>query len=258
MTKRIDLNSDLGESFGAYTIGRDAEVLELITSCNVACGYHAGDHNVMAATVEAALATNTAIGAHPGLPDLIGFGRRVMQTTPEDVYNFMVYQIGALQAFLNVQGATLHHVKPHGALYNMAAKDAELAASIAAAVKAAAPGAVLYGLAGSELVAAGRAHGVSTATEMFADRRYTAEGILVPRTEANAVIHDTSEAVQQVMQVVKHGTLTAVDGSQIALHADTICVHGDSEEAVAFAANLRRELEAQGITLLAPGKELNA
>lgn len=245
--KSIDLNSDLGESFGAYTIGCDEAVLQFVTSANIACGFHAGDPRVMQKTVALAVEKGTAIGAHPGLPDLLGFGRRKMDITPEDVYAMVVYQVGALAAFVHAAGGKLQHVKPHGALYNMAAKDRALADAIARAVHDVSPSLILYGLAGSELVRAGDAIGLPTASEVFGDRAYMRDGTLMPRKETGAVLSDPDMAAAQVISMVKNGTVTAADGTIVPVKADTVCVHGDNAKALAFTQVIRKKLLAEGI-----------
>ncbi|MBY9079701.1 LamB/YcsF family protein [Paenibacillus sp. HN-1] len=249
----IDLNCDMGESFGAYTIGNDDELLREVTSANIACGFHAGDPAVMRRSVTSALAAGVNIGAHPGLPDLAGFGRRNMQISPEEAFDLVTYQIGALAAFVRQEGGRLRHVKPHGALYNMAAASRPLADAIAGAVCRFDPALVLYGLAGSELLAAGNAAGLRTASEVFADRAYMADGSLVPRGVPGAVIHDAAEAAGRVLRMVREGAVTALDGSAVPLLADTVCIHGDSPGAAGFAAALRRALEAEGIRVSAGG-----
>ncbi|WP_079478551.1 LamB/YcsF family protein [Halobacillus salinus] len=245
----VDLNSDLGESFGAYTIGNDEQVLSFISSANVACGYHAGDHNVMMKTVKEAKQQGVSIGAHPGYQDLAGFGRRAMNVSPEEVFNLVTYQIGALKGAAAAQGASVHHVKPHGALYNTAAKDSKVAEAIAGAVKAADPELVLYGLAGSELVKAGEAAGLTVAQEVFADRTYQPDGSLTPRTEANAMIHDADIAVDRVIRMIKEQKVEAVDGHDITIQADTICVHGDEPEALHFVQKLRERILQEDIRI---------
>ncbi|PYZ96187.1 lactam utilization protein LamB [Alteribacter lacisalsi] len=246
---RIDLNSDLGESFGNYTIGQDPEVLKLVSSANIACGYHAGDHNVMRATVKLAAASGTGLGAHPGLPDLGGFGRRYIEVEPEDVYNMVVYQIGALNAFVQLEGERLQHVKPHGALFNMAAKNRVTADAIARAVRDVDDSLILFGLAGSELVKAGKEHGLKMAQEVFADRSYQPDGTLTPRTEAGSVIEDEAEVTERVLKMIKNGVVTAVDGTEIPIEPDTICVHGDGPKALAFVQNLRTSLQEAGVEI---------
>lgn len=247
----VDLNSDLGESFGAYQLGHDEAILPHITSANIACGFHAGDPAVMKKTVRLALENKVAIGAHPGLPDLVGFGRRDMAVSPEDVFNMVVYQTGALQAFVKAEGGVLHHVKPHGALYNMASVNSALAEAIAEAVYKVFPAAILYGLAGSELIKAGDRLGLQTAHEVFADRTYQQDGTLTSRRLPNALITDHAAAVQQVIRMVKDGKVTALQGQDVAIHADTICIHGDGPHALLFAAIIKEALLQEGITLQA-------
>ncbi|MFL6558058.1 MAG: LamB/YcsF family protein, partial [Bacillus sp. (in: firmicutes)] len=211
----VDLNSDLGESYGAFTIGNDKEVLKHISSANIACGYHAGDHNVMFETVKLAKQYGVQIGAHPGLPDLAGFGRREMNLSPREIYNLVTYQIGSLAAVCKVNGTTLAHVKPHGALYNMAAKNPEMAKAIAGAAVDFDPGLVLFGLAGSELVKAGEERGIIVSQEVFADRTYQPNGTLTSRMNENAMIHDTKIAIKRVVRMIKEGKVSAVDGTDI-------------------------------------------
>jgi 5-oxoprolinase (ATP-hydrolysing) subunit A len=243
----IDLNSDLGESFGAYTIGNDAEVLKYISSANIACGFHAGDPNVMMETVKTAAKLGVGIGAHPGFPDLAGFGRRNMNLSPEEIYNIVVYQVGAIQGAAKASGTHVQHVKPHGALYNMASKDAAVAEAIAEAVHAVDPELILFGLAGSELVRAGEKMDLRVAQEVFADRTYQPDGTLTPRTQPNAMIHDVTVAVDRVVRMIQEGKVTAVDGTNIAIQADTICVHGDEPEALRFVQQLRERLQTENI-----------
>lgn len=243
----IDLNSDLGESFGAYKIGCDAEVLSYVSSANVACGFHAGDPVVMKKTVALAMERGTAIGAHPGFPDLVGFGRRNLAVSPDEAYAMVLYQVGALSAFVRAAGGMLQHVKPHGALYNMAAKDAKLAEAIARAVYDVSPSLILYGLAGSELIRAGEKAGLRTGSEVFADRAYMPDGSLMPRRQPGAVLSDTEEAIAQVLSMVTTGKVKAADGSLVSVRADTVCVHGDNAKALAFTKAIRDRLEAEGI-----------
>ena len=247
----LDLNCDLGESFGAYTIGSDEAIIPYITSANIACGYHAGDPTVMHRSVALCRKYGVQVGAHPGLPDLMGFGRRKMQIAPAEAADCVAYQIGALQAFCQAEGVPLHHVKPHGALYNMAAKDHALADAICRAVQKAAPGAVLLALSGSEMVAAAKAIGLPVACEVFADRGYQPGGTLVPRGQPGAMITDEGEAIARVARMVKEGKVTARDGSEVTLQADSVCVHGDGPKALAFVEKLRAALPAGGITLQA-------
>lgn len=250
---RIDLNADLGESFGAWRMGDDDALLALVSSANIACGFHAGDPVIMQRTVALAAQRGVAIGAHIALPDLQGFGRREMRVSVNEAHALTLYQLGALAAFTRIAHAPLVHVKPHGALYNMAARDAALAAAIAAAVRAFDPGLRLVGLAGSALIEAGRAAGLAVSAEAFADRGYRADGSLQARGEPGALIDDTEAACDQALGIVCDGTVTAVDGSRVTLHADTLCLHGDGPHAVAFARGLRERLDAAGVRIAAPG-----
>ncbi len=247
---KVDLNSDLGESFGAYKIGMDAEILEFVSSANVACGFHAGDPLVMEETVRLAKKAGTAVGAHPGYPDLQGFGRRNMICTPKEVKAYVKYQLGALLAFTRAAGIPLQHCKPHGALYNMAAKDKALAAAIAEAVADVDARIILLGLAGSAMTEAGKEAGLRIAGEVFADRAYQADGSLVPRSMPGAVIHDTEEALSRTVRMVKEGIVTAVTGETVPLTADSICVHGDNPLALAFVKAIRERLETEGVSVV--------
>ncbi|QWE16041.1 5-oxoprolinase subunit PxpA [Polynucleobacter sp. AP-Nino-20-G2] len=238
----MDINSDMGEGFGAWDMGNDVQLLDYITSTNIACGWHAGDPSRMKKLVQLAIEKNIHIGAHPGLPDLEGFGRREMAISEDDAYNYVLYQAGALQAFIRAAGGTLHHVKPHGALYNQAAKNIKLARGIANAVKDLGANVILYGLAGSCLVDAANELGVPVWQEVFADRRYTKEGFLVPRNQAGAIIEDDSAALKQVSQMAKDGQLIAIDGSIVKIQADTLCIHGDNPHAVQFAKKIQAAL----------------
>lgn len=244
---RIDLNCDLGESYGAYTIGMDAEILPYVTSANIACGFHAGDPQVMQRSVDLCVRNHVAIGAHPGLPDLQGFGRRKMAISPADAEADVMYQVGALKGFCDAAGVPLHHVKPHGALYNMAAKDHALALAIARAVKAVAPDAILLALSGSEMISAAEEVGLRAASEVFADRGYQPDGTLVPRGTAGAMITDETEAIARVLQMAEAGTVIANDGSVVTLQADSVCVHGDGPKALTFVRQLSSALPAAGI-----------
>ncbi|MGI4790472.1 MAG: LamB/YcsF family protein [Janthinobacterium lividum] len=248
----LDLNADLGESFGVYTLGDDDSLLRSVTSANIACGFHAGDPGTMAQAVESAVAHNVALGAHPGLPDLAGFGRRCMAMTPPEVRDLVTYQIGALAGFAARQGQTLRHVKPHGALYAMAEDDDAIAEAIALAVREWDTKLILFGLSGGSLVKAGKALGLQTASEIFADRAYYSNGTLAPRSEPNAVLHDLEEVAARMSLWAREGRLTATDGTVITLDADTVCLHGDSPNASALAARVRQVLEAEGIMVQAP------
>ena len=233
----IDLNCDLGESFGAYTIGMDDEILPYVTSANIACGFHAGDPSVMRKSVLLCKKYGVQVGSHPGLPDLQGFGRRKMAISPAEAEADVVYQIGALKAFCDAAGVPLHHVKPHGALYNMAAKDLALAAAICRAVQAAAPGAVLLALSGSEMIKA--------------DRGYQPDGTLVPRGTPGAMVEDEDTAIVRVLQMAKQGTVQANDGSTVTLQADSVCIHGDGPKALAFVQKISTALPAAGVEVRA-------
>lgn len=248
---RVDINCDLGESFGRYKLGEQEEILRYVTSANIACGFHAGDPSVMRETVELAIKNNVQIGAHPGLPDLNGFGRREMNISWQEAYDLVVYQIGALQGFLMAKGMTMQHVKPHGALYNMAAVNEELADAIAKAVYDVSPDFLLYGLASSQLTAAGGKYGLQTVHEVFADRTYQADGTLTSRTMPNALITDEARAIAQIIEMVKEGTVTSVQQTKVPLQAHSVCVHGDGEHALQFAKRARQELEQQGVSVQA-------
>lgn len=245
----IDLNCDLGESFGRYELGEQDEILKYVTSANIACGFHAGDPSVMRKTVEKAVQHGVKIGAHPSFPDLVGFGRREMAVSPQEAYDMVVYQIGALQGFAQLHGESIHHVKPHGAMYNMAAKNKELAQAIAQAVYDSSPTLILYGLANSELTRAGDALGLTVAHEVFADRTYQPDGTLTSRTLPNAMITDEQVALQQIEQMVLHGSVTAVDETVVYLEAHTICVHGDTVQAVQFVKKIAQHLNDKEVKI---------
>lgn len=246
---RVDLNCDLGESFGRYRLGEQEEILKYVTSVNIACGFHAGDPTVMRDTVQLAIKNGVKIGAHPGLPDLNGFGRREMNITPEEAYDMVVYQVGALQGFLTTFNETMQHVKPHGALYNMAAKNPALAEAIAQAVYDLSPTLVLFGLAGSELTKAGEKIGLPTAHEVFADRTYQQDGTLTSRKTSNALITDREQSVQQVVKMVKEGSVLSLQQIEVPLQADTVCIHGDGEHAVEFAKYIQAALTEKQIAV---------
>lgn len=248
---QIDLNCDLGESFGAYRLGMDEEILQFVTSVNIACGFHAGDPGVMHKTVKLALDNNVAIGAHPGLPDLVGFGRRNINISPQDAYDMVVYQIGALQGFVTAAGGKMKHVKPHGALYNMAAARLDLSEAIAEAVYRVDPQLILFGLSGSELVRAGEKVGLQTAHEVFADRSYQQDGLLTPRNQSDALLSDDKQAVSQVVRMVKEGRVLSQQGTDIQITANTVCIHGDGSHALLFARQIRENLARSGIVVQA-------
>lgn len=246
----VDLNSDLGESFGAWTMGNDAEMLDIVTTANVACGFHAGDPLVMHRTCALALERGVEIGAHPGFLDLWGFGRRPIQgERPEDVEKLIVYQIGALQAMAAVVGHKVRHLKTHGALGNMAAVDPDLAMAVARASKAVDPEMIFVVMPGNELEKAGERLGLRMAREVYADRTYDDAGNLTSRKLPGAVIHDSAEATRRVLRMLEDGAITSVSGKRIPVAIDTICVHGDNPEAVAMARGIRKALEEAGVTL---------
>ncbi len=248
---RIDLNSDLGEAFGPWHMGQDALLMPLISSANIACGFHAGDPASIRATIRLARTHGVAIGAHPGLPDLVGFGRREMQVTPGEVEDMVLYQIGAVAAMAHSEGVPLQHVKAHGALYNMACRDEGLAEAIARAVLAFDPTLVLFGLPGSALLQAGLDAGLPVAAEAFADRAYEPDGSLAPRSRPGSVIHDVDAVVTRAIAMVTEQTVVATDGSTIEFEADTLCLHGDTPGAAALAAAIRLGLEDAGVTIAA-------
>ncbi|SNS64589.1 UPF0271 protein [Anaerovirgula multivorans] len=251
---QVDLNSDIGESFGDYKLGLDEEVIQHISSANIACGWHAGDPVVMEKTVEMAAKKGVAVGAHPGFLDLMGFGRREMTLTGEEAKAYMKYQIGALWGFAKSKGVKIQHVKPHGALYNMAAKNEVLAKAIAEAIYEVDADMILVGLANSELTKAGKSMGLRVANEVFADRAYNPDGTLVSRKVEGAVIHDTDRAIARVIRMVKEGKVEAVNGEDVAIQADTICVHGDNPSAVAFVEAIRRTLESENVQVVSMEK----
>jgi len=251
MDRKIDLNCDMGESFGPYRLGNDELLLPYITSANIACGYHAGDPLVMERTVRLAVQHNVALGAHPGLPDLAGFGRRPMQLSPEEIENIVLYQIGALAAFARAAGRALTHVKPHGALYNMACTDIESARAIARGVARAGEELILVGLAGSALPEAAQEAGLRSAREGFADRAYQADGSLRSRRLPGAVIEDPAAAAAQALQIVRDGAVTTFAGGTRALEVDTLCIHGDNPAALAIVQAIRRRLAEAGIEVVA-------
>ncbi len=237
----------MGEAFGAWPMGNDSVLMELISSANIACGFHAGDATIMRKTAQLAIEKNVAIGAHPAFPDLQGFGRRNMQLSSQEVYDICVYQIGAMFGTVRALGGKLHHVKPHGALYNMAAKDANWARAIAQATKAIHHDLILYGLSGSHLIIEAEKIGLRTASEVFADRTYQNDGSLTPRSQANAMIESTQAAVNQVIMMIEKQAVISTEGQEVALKADTICIHGDGIHAVEFARELRNTLLSRNI-----------
>ncbi|HUK33989.1 MAG TPA: 5-oxoprolinase subunit PxpA [Vicinamibacterales bacterium] len=246
---RIDLNADVGESFGAYVIGHDAGLMRWITSANVAAGFHAGDPSVLRATIRRAKSHGVAVGAHPSFPDLAGFGRREMSMSPREAEDLVLYQIAAVAGVAQVEGVTLQHVKPHGALYNMAARDVALAGAVARAVAAFSRSLILLGPPNSELLKAGKAFGLRVAGEAFADRAYEPDGSLVSRKKLGAVIHDVNAVVERAIRMAREGTVVAIDGTVVHLSAETICVHGDTPGADELVAELRAALEGAGVSV---------
>ena len=250
--RELDLNSDMGEAFGAWRAGDDEALLEHVSSANIACGFHAGDARTMAAIVKRAVAHGVAIGAHPGLPDLQGFGRREMAISPAEAYDFTIYQVGALKGFTAAASVPLTHVKAHGALYNMAARDEKLAEGICRAVRDIDPKLVVYALSGSVMVNVARGLGLRVANEVFADRSYQDDGSLTPRRMPGAMITDLAQSISQVRTMVEQGFVRSLSGKEVPLAADTLCLHGDQPDAPVFARALRCALEAAGITIRAP------
>ncbi|MGE2104829.1 5-oxoprolinase subunit PxpA [Citrobacter koseri] len=242
----IDLNADLGEGCAS-----DAALLQLVSSANIACGFHAGDAQTMLASVREALKNGVAVGAHPSFPDRENFGRTAMTLPPETVYAQTLYQIGALAAIARAEGGVMRHVKPHGMLYNQAAKDPQLADAIARAVHACDPSLILVGLAGSELIRAGEHYGLTTRQEVFADRGYQADGSLVPRTQPGALVEDEEHALAQTLGMVESGRVKSITGEWANVVAQTVCIHGDGEHALAFARRLRAVFEERSIRIMA-------
>lgn len=246
--RAIDLNCDMGEG-----CGNDAELMKFISSTNIACGFHAGDRTTMTETVELAIAHNVAIGAHPGYRDLENFGRTAMSLPPKEVFAIVVEQIESLRQICEARGAVLHHVKPHGALYNQAARDRELAKAIAEAVASVDRELILYGLSGSSLISEAETAGLKTASEVFADRTYQIDGSLTPRTQREALITDGEKAVAQALQMIRSGTVTATTGETVSIKAETLCLHGDGEHAVEFAKAISEALADRGVGVMSPG-----
>jgi 5-oxoprolinase (ATP-hydrolysing) subunit A len=245
----IDLNCDMGESFGAWTLGNDAALMDFVSSVNIACGFHAGDASVIRKTVETAINKGIKIGAHPSFPDLQGFGRREMKMSPSEIFDIVLYQVAALKGICEAFGGTLRHVKPHGALYNRAAKNGEVARAIAEAVKKIDKNLIFYGLSGSCLISEAEKLGLQTASEVFADRTYQPDGTLTPRTQANALIYDSNQAIAQVLEMIFEQKVTATSGEKVALKAETICVHGDGKHALEFARIIRENLQKHKIQI---------
>jgi len=245
----IDINSDLGESFGAWTMGDDAAMLDIVSSANVACGFHAGDPAGILRTLKAAGRRGVAIGAHVGYRDLAGFGRRNMDPSSEELVGDVIYQIGALKGLAAAAGTTVTYVKPHGALYNTIARDERQASDVITAIRSVDSGLVLMALAGSPLIAQARAAGLTVVAEAFADRAYTADGQLVSRREKGAVLHDPQQIARRIVRMVKDGVIRSIDGGDVAIDAQSVCVHGDSPDAVAIARHLRAGLEEAGLSV---------
>ncbi|KAJ51839.1 UPF0271 protein [Clostridium tetanomorphum] len=251
MRNIVDLNSDVGESFGNYTIGMDEEVLKYVSSANIGCGWHGGDPMVMEKTIDVAVKNGLSIGAHPGFPDLLGFGRRKMDISPNEGRNYVIYQLGAIKAFAISKGIKIQHVKLHGAFYNMAAVNYKLSLEVAKGIYEVDKNIILLALAGSEMVRAAKEVGLKVAEEVFADRVYNVDGTLVSRKVPGSVIHDKDLAIERVKSMVKHGKVKAITGEEIEINADSICVHGDNPEAVAFVKLIREKLEEDGIEIKA-------
>jgi 5-oxoprolinase (ATP-hydrolysing) subunit A len=250
--KRIDINCDMGESYGAWKMGADAEVMPYISSANIACGFHGGDPATIRQTVKLAVDQGVAIGAHPSLPDLQGFGRRVMRISPQDMYDLVVYQAGAVEAFARAAGAKLHHVKCHGALYNMAATDEALSEAMARAVKDLGGGLMLYALSNSKMMQVAKNKGIPVAGEVFADRGYADDGTLAPRDKPGGMIEDASVAAERALTMVEKGYVTTLSGKPVPVSADTLCLHGDQPGAVTFAKAIRKAFSEHGITVAPP------
>ena len=249
--KKIDLNCDMGESYGAWKMGEDAAVMPYITSANIACGFHGGDPATIRKTVRLALDHGVAIGAHPSLPDLQGFGRRAMKISPQDMYDLVVYQAGAVEAFARAAGGRLHHVKCHGALYNMAAIDEGLSEAMARAAKDLG-GVMLYVLSRSKNYEKAKLAGIPVAGEVFADRGYSDDGTLAPRDRPGGMIEDAQAAVKQALAMIEEGIVISLNGKRVPVAADTLCLHGDQPGAAAFAAALRQAFKEKGIAVAAP------
>jgi UPF0271 protein len=250
--KKIDLNCDMGESYGAWKMGADADVMPYITSANIACGFHAGDPATIRKTVKLAVDAGVAIGAHPSLPDLMGFGRRAMKVSPQDMYDLVVYQAGAVEAFARAAGAKLHHVKCHGALYNMAAMDEGLSDAMVRAVKDLGSGVILYCLSQSKNFQLAKKANVPVAGEVFADRGYSDDGTLAPRDRPGGMIEDPQASVKQVLGMIEEGYVTSLSGKRVPVAPDTLCLHGDQPGAVTFAKKLRETFKERGISVAAP------
>jgi 5-oxoprolinase (ATP-hydrolysing) subunit A len=250
--KTIDLNCDMGESYGAWKMGADAEIMPLISSANIACGFHGGDPATIRTTVKLAVDHGVAIGAHPSLADLQGFGRRVMKIAAQDMYDLVLYQAGAVEAFARAAGARLHHVKLHGALYNMAALDEGLSEAMGRAIRDLGGNVMVYALSNSKMMKVVRQQNLPVAGEVFADRGYADDGTLAPRDQPGGMIEDAQKSVQQALAMVEEGYVTSLSGKRVPVAADTLCLHGDQPGAVAFAKAIRRTFAEHGIRVAAP------
>lgn len=251
MNKTIDLNCDMGESFGAWRMGNDAQLMDYVSSINVACGFHAGDATTIRQTIQTALNKGVAIGAHPSFPDLQGFGRRTMSLSAQEVFDIVLYQVSALKGICEAFGAKLNHVKPHGALYNLAAKEGKIAQAIAEAVKKIDANLIFYGLSGSYLISEATKIGLKTVSEVFADRTYQNDGNLTPRSEPNSLIKTNEEAISQVLQMIHSQTVRATNGENVEITAETICLHGDGANALEFAKLISQRLSEEKINISA-------
>lgn len=254
---KIDLNSDLGEAFGAYTMGNDEEILGFVSSANIACGFHAGDPCVMNQTIKLAKDNSVSIGAHPAFPDLLGFGRRNMQISFNETKNYVLYQLGALSAFAKAHHTKITHLKAHGALYNMAAVDESLSLALCEAIASFDENIILLGLSGSLMIEAAKAKGIRYANEIFADRAYNDDGTLVSRKIQGAVLHDEDLAISKVLRIIKEGKVTSINGKDISLKADSICVHGDNAKALAFVQKIKLALEKEYIQICSLDKVIS-
>lgn len=249
MEYKVDLNCDLGESYGRYHLGMDQDVIPLISSANIACGYHASDPIVMTNTVAMAHKMGVHIGAHTGFPDIMGFGRRNMHVSAEEAKAYTQYQIGALDGICRAQGSKIYHVKPHGAFYNMAAKDYTLAKAICEGIAEISEDMILLGLSNSEMIRAAADTGIRACSEVFADRAYNEDGTLVSRDHKGAMIEDDDLAVARVIRMIKEGVVTSITGKEIPIHVDSVCVHGDGEKALAFVEKINIEMKKEGIMI---------
>ena len=252
----VDINCDMGESFGVYRLGFDEEMMAHITSANIACGFHAGDPIVMERTISLAKNHGVSVGAHPGFPDLVGFGRRSMELTPQEIRNDLIYQVGALSAFAQIEGLFLQHVKPHGQLYNLAAKDKSMTRAICESILALGKNLILVALSGSKMAEIASKSGLNVAREAFADRAYHRDGSLVSRKKEGSVIHDAQRVAERVIRMVQEGKVQTIEGDLIDLEVDSICVHGDTPGAVHLAKTVRKNLEEAGVRVLPMGKSL--